>query len=252
MFIDAVRFEGTTDFPDSLRQELISGLLQKRFMASEDWRREVENTVRSAWQDQGFFTVTVDPEFQLLSGDEKQQHYSAFIRIDEGLQYRLGELHIINSNPKDNLAPFPPEILREQVPLQRGDLFSVEKIRQGLEALARLYGTRGYIDSTSNLVSDVDQERRVVSLTIEVDAGVQFKLKNLEITGANPGMESQLRSFLKSGEALDTGALREFVKNNAEKLPPDVWRRRFLFLREPTAGTVDLKIDLRPCLTSEN
>jgi len=250
--IDSLAFDGPVHVPDSLRQELISTLEQKRFFEPEDWRREVEYIVSSSWEDKGYITMTVEPNFQFIGGDETQQHYSVSIRVDEGPEFRMGEINISYSKPEQATMSFSLEMLRAQVPLQRGDLFSTEKVRQGLMAMKRLFGTRGYVDFTATPQTDVDHAHQIVNLALEVDPGVQYKLRKLEIVGTNPAVENQLRSVLKPGDAPDAEALVDFVRQNAPGLPPEVRQRRLLFERLPESGSVDVHIDLRPCPAPED
>jgi outer membrane protein assembly factor BamA len=251
VFIDSVEFEGPTHLPASARQELVSRLQQQEIFAGEDLSGEVESSVRGAWQDQGYFQVQVQALPQFVRGDEKQQHYSVSVWVDEGIQYRMGNLRVVNANPDDKTTVFPPETLRQQIPVQRGDLFSSAKIWQGLEALRKLYGTKGYIDFTSTTVTQVDPERQVVNLTLEFDQQRQYGLGTVEVIGGDPTTEAFLKSVLKSGEVFDSEKLDDLLRKNKGRLPADVQERRMEFRRDVKTGSVNLRFDLRPCPNTE-
>jgi outer membrane protein assembly factor BamA len=141
--IDAVNFDGPIHLPNSIREQLITELKQREFDGDYDWLGEIQEVpVRGAWQDQGYFRVNSTAQARIISSDSTIQHVSVIVHVDEGLQYRLGDVSFREGDPDDPL-PFPAEELRKLVPLREGDLFNVEKIREGLEALKKLYDSNG-------------------------------------------------------------------------------------------------------------
>ena len=136
--------------------------------------------------------------------------------------------------------------------MKRGEVFSTSKIREGLEALKNLYGSKGYIDFTANPLTDIDQEDRLVNLTIQLDQEAQYRVRSVEVTGADPSIENQLRSMLRVGEPFDALQLNAFFKENSERLPPELMQRRLDFRRDAKTGSVDLRFDLRSCPATEN
>jgi surface antigen-like variable number repeat protein len=276
VFIETVDFDGLIHLPDSARQKLIAELKAKTFFADVDWLKEVEQDARWAWDDAGYLTAVAEVIPQLIGSDSTGQRVSVSIRTQEGEQFRLGDLRIVDvfteDRPSlrarkdsteeaeeirdDDAAPdvtsagFPVEELRELIPLKRGELFSVLKIREGLEALTRLYGSRGYIDFTAVPSMNIDQENRLVNLTLELNQQVQYRVRNVEVMGADPAIEEQLKSILKSGEPFDALKLSAFFKENSERLPPQALQRRSDVHRDTNTANVDLRFDLRPCPTT--
>jgi outer membrane protein assembly factor BamA len=52
-----------------------------------------------------------------------------------------------SADPDVPLA-FPPEQLRKMVPLRDGGIFDVSKLREGFDALKKLYDSSGWMDFT--------------------------------------------------------------------------------------------------------
>jgi len=276
--IERVNFVAYTGMPESSVQQLTSEIQRKEFYADRDWRVDVEDTVRGAWQDQGYFTATVEVIPEFILADTKGQRFSLTIRVQEGEQFRLGDLQIVNGGSEDrptlrvrvddtlkevetrdaNTNPaatdtvFPAEELRQAIPLKSGEVFSTRRIREGLEALKKLYGSKGYIDFTAAPQTDVDSEHQLINLRIELDLQAQYRVGAVEVTGADPKIENELKSILVPGEPFDTEKLRGFFKENAVRLPPDALQRRIDLRRDEKMATVDLVIDLRPCPTVDD
>lgn len=98
--------------------------------------------------------------------------------MDEGEQYRLKEISF-----KDERA-FSEEELRRQFQIVDGDIFDVEKIRQGLDKMRKLYANCGYINFSPVPDTAAGDQAATVSLTIDIDEGMQFRIGSLILDGA--------------------------------------------------------------------
>ncbi len=145
--IDAVEFQGSPHLAPLALRQLIKSLEQREFDGDSDWISELKETVRGAWQEQGYFKAEVKAEVQLVSEDATCARVSVTVRVEEGLQFRLGDIRFHPADPRETLL-FPPDELRKLIPLREGQLFNAAKIRDGLDALRRMYGAKGYIDFT--------------------------------------------------------------------------------------------------------
>ena len=299
VFIDEVNFDGAYRFSDSARRELVSDLKKREFFASTEWQDEAAEIAWRAWQDEGYFTAQIQASSRLLWYDAAQQHYALTIKVNEGAQYRLGNLRIVSNTrvswedleqpmlpesaeigdetaksrqdpepptlrkvqrtegetaEEDDLdqdlqladTVFPEEELRQLVHLQSGDLFRVGIIRDALEAMKDLYGTKGYIDFTAAPLTNVDQGHQIINLTLELNEQPQYRLGTVDVVGADPAMEGRIRSVLKAGEVFNGAGIRELLRKEAGL--PNGWEARRLDLNRVLATqTVDLRLDLRPC-----
>jgi outer membrane protein assembly factor BamA len=117
---------------------------------------------------------------------------------------------------------FSSEELRKRIPMHEGDVFNVQKIREALDGLRKLYVSHGYIDSVVSPIADIDGEHQRISLTMEIDQGKQYRLGKVEVFGPNPQMQDLLKSTLKPGEIYNDQVLQNFLKEHKSSLPPDV------------------------------
>lgn len=70
----------------------------------------------------------------------------------------------------------------------------MEKIRQGLDQMPKLYANHGYINFTPVPGTTADGQSGTVSLAIDIDEGMQFRSGRLILPGAEvrPGAGAQL------------------------------------------------------------
>ena len=248
IIIDDLKFEGAIHLPQEILSRLIAEIKNTEFEGGSRWLSEMaEVPVTSAWQNQGYFTVQVTSESQVLSRDSASQHVSVTVHVKEGPQYRLGEITFRFAQDQSGVpAEFPREELRQQIPLREGDLFNVEKIREGLDALRLLYGSKGYIDFTSEPITRVD-DAQTISVTIVLSEEKQYRVGSIEILGLDPSLESRLRSLIRPGDIMNFGLIEKFYKENRSALPPGASTKDDEFPRDVRTATVALRFDFRSC-----
>jgi len=101
-------------------------------------------------------------------------------------------------------------VLRSLIPLQRGEPFSTERVRAGLENIGRAYGRE----------AEVDGARGTVDLTVRIDQQVQYRVGSIEFLGViGATREKLMESVQKPGEIFDVSRLNEFFKANQPILP---------------------------------
>jgi len=146
-----------------------------------------------------------------------------------------------------------PEVLRDLIPLQRGKLFSVEKVRSGLQNLALAYGREGYVDMTPEPDTEVHEDRKTVDLVVKIDQQAQYRVGSIEFLGVNAvTREKLIESLPKPGEVFDRTRLQEFFKVNRTILPSDVSRDDVNVRRDPRSKTVAILFDFRTCPLHSN
>ena len=171
---------------------------------SEDSER-----VRDAYQQKGYFKALVgDPKTQVRDTHgvdwpffwrgKKGKAVDITMPIEEGDRYRLGTITF-----KNNKAITSQKALRSLFPIKDGDLFNIEMIRKGLENLRKGYGELGYINFTSVPDTHIDDEKKLVSLEIDVDEGKQFYVRRIEFTGNTTTRDKVIRREL----AVEEGGL---------------------------------------------
>lgn len=245
--IDDVKFDGPTRMPDALREPVVAELKLRTFKSDSDWLEEIQSvSILGTWQDLGFFKVLPTARAQTASTDRTVRHVLLTVHVDEGLQYKLGDVQFRSSDPAVPLV-FSSEELRKLIQMREGDLFSVAKIREALDGMKEFYGSHGYIDFVVSAITYIDNERGRVSLMMELDQQKQFRLGKIEVFGLDPRAENLLSSTLKLGDTVNIQLIRNFRTDNKSSLPADVSLEDTEFQRNVRAGTVDLRFNFQAC-----
>jgi len=195
--IAEVGFSGALQMPVADRDQIEASLKQRAYNGSLDGVvGEAEERVRAAWQDRGYFKVLVSANARILTSSPVNQRIALSFRVDEGLQYRLGQIQFVNNKAISDVGA-----LRALFPITDGDVFSREEIAQGLENLRKAYGEIGYINFTCVPETRFDQER-LIYLEIDMDEGKQFRVGNISFPGLDETAQREvLRDFpLRPGQ----------------------------------------------------
>ena len=121
-----VPIEDQNQLSDSLKQQALSGDV-------DDVASGIEEKVRSAWQNLGYFNVQTRADVRVLSSSPVSQRIAVSVRVDEGRQYRLEKITF-----KGNKEISNPQALRSLFRL-KGDVFARDAVSQGLETLRFAY-----------------------------------------------------------------------------------------------------------------
>jgi outer membrane translocation and assembly module TamA len=244
--IDSIELQEDVALTPEMRARLLDELKSKSFHASSaadtDWQGKVGQEIRTPLQDQGYFTVLVDVVSGLIRAEPHRLHYWVSVRTESGLQYRLGEVRF------ENALGFTDRALRPEIPLQKGELFDVSSVREGLKRIARLYNRRGYIDATIEAQFAIDSEAHQVDMTFMLDPGVQYRIGAVQVRGWSAAAEKLLRSKFEFGQVFDGTALGEFFAENKTLLPRGATAENGVTItRDVQNGTVGIVFEHRVC-----
>ena len=77
--------------------------------------------------------------------------------------------------------------------MQPGDVFSTEKLRNGLKNLTKVYSQFGYIDYVAEPQIDIVPNSNKIDLTLNVDEGKQFFVRRIDFTGNTTTRDKVIR-----------------------------------------------------------
>jgi outer membrane protein assembly factor BamA len=200
-----VRFEGATKLSLTEQNEFLSMLMDRDKNADVE---EMTAKVREAWQDRGFFKVDVNAETRELSSDDQTKDVAVTFHIHEGEEYRLGGIDFLHG------AQFTSAQLRLLMPIADGEIFDRSKVAKGLEALRGTYAGAGFINFTSVPETEVNQQKRLVFLRVDLDEGKQYRISGIEIRGPDQErMRRLLRQYkVETGEVFNSVQFNEFAR----------------------------------------
>jgi outer membrane protein insertion porin family len=235
------------------RSIFLEGVFAKTFDASK--LEEDAERVREALQTYGYFKAVVDdPKTQLR--DTSSKVHVPFIQkgqgkvmditvpIEEGDKYKLKAITF-----KGNKAILNTTLLRSVFPIKDGETFNKQLIGKGLDNLRKAYGELGYIDFSPVPTTDIDDEKKEITLNVEVEEGKPYFVRRIEFQGNTTTRDRVIRRELlvQEGQVFnsrlwDISVLRLNQLNYFDPLKPEEDTERKLNTQD---GTVDLTVKVR-------
>ena len=244
--IDSVEFQGTPHLSTQALEQLVISLKSRQLGARPDWISDEETVVRNAWQEQGYFRALVEVVPHLLRAELDRQYFVLTIRVEDGPQYRMAGIRF-----RENGA-LPSDQLRRLMPLQEGDLFNVAKIRDGIEAIRRLYVSLGFIDATFEPDLEINEQSSTILLSLTLDEQKRYSIGTVEVLGPDPITKERIKAEFPLGQIFN-GLVDRIFKKYRSVLPPDASPENDVeVLRDSKNGLVTLRFDFRTCLQSPN
>jgi outer membrane protein insertion porin family len=210
--------------------------------------------VRQAYRDKGYAAAAVEqPKTQIR--DEGGLNWFTFrpntgkridisMTIEEGGRYRLGTITFTGNKQLTNTRA-----LRSTFPIKDGDWFSATEIAKGLDNLKKAYGGLGYINFGAIPTPVYDEQKKTVSLKIDIDEGKQFYVSRIEFTGNTITRDRVIRRELLLDEgSIYNSQLWEYSLlrlNQLEYFDPLKVEQDSEAHQDPDNGTVELLLKVK-------
>jgi outer membrane protein insertion porin family len=222
---------------------------------------DLEIGVRGLYQNNGYFKVLVkDPTLKIVDEDrggipgpwpvvgaKHGKSTNITIAIEEGEQYRMGTVKFRSADPEQGLV-FKPDALGRVFPLKEGDIFSADKVRKALETYKKLYGDYGYINFVATPLTEVNDPKRLVDITMEFNQGKPFYVRRIEFSGNTTTRDKVIRRQLLIDEGQvfnnrywELSLLRLNQLNYFDPIKPENAELK----KNEKAGTVDIKLKVK-------
>jgi outer membrane protein insertion porin family len=144
--------------------------------------------VRQAYRDKGYYNAAVEePKTQIRDQGglnwftfrpNKGKRIDILMPVEEGARYRLGTITFTGNKAVKN-----EKALRGTFAVKDGEWFNATMIGKGLENLKKAYGQLGYINFGAIPKPVFDDDKKTVSLEIDIDEGKPFYVSRIEFQG---------------------------------------------------------------------
>jgi outer membrane protein insertion porin family len=217
-----------------------------------------EEHIRQAYLDHGYFKAqALEPSIQVVRRGGQGWRLPIFhmnlpgiyaditIPIEEGRQYHLRNITFQGVK----LFRTPEGLMQPLFKMGKGDVFSADKLRKGLEEMRKLYGNFGFIDFVPEPNFDFIPETDQVDLTITADEGKQFFIRRIDFSGNTTTRDKVIR--------------RELLLDEGDHFSQYLWEASILRLnqlgyfeilkkedaatinRNPNSNTVDITLKVK-------
>lgn len=192
-------------------------------LRSEDLKEDVE-TIRNIYYNRGYIQVQVnDPiveerpltfythEFMGQTETYTTSNEVAIrIHIQEGDQFQIGSVAT-----KGNTTITDNELLKE-IQLKRGDIFSREILKQDVARIMDRYDSIARPFANVVPLFNIDQEKKTVALSFEIEEGGEVRIGRIDITGNSKSRDKVIRREMR----LDEGDLysKKALKRSYERI----------------------------------
>jgi len=217
--------------------------------------------IHGIYQDHGYFKVNVSDPIVTITDDNRSgipgpwpvfgsknsKRADITITVEEGEQFRMGKLNFKSADLDQGLV-FKQELLARAFPLKEGDIFGADKIRKAIDNYKKLYGEYGYIDFVATPLTEINNDKKTVDLTMEFDQQKQFFVRRIEFSGNTTTRDKVIRReiLLDEGQVFNNrlwelSLLRLNQLNYFDTIKPENAELK----RNVKAGTVDIRLKLK-------
>lgn len=188
----------------------------------EDKFAEDAEKLGEYYRDRGYAGAQIgSPQIETLevTADGKTRWIRLRVPVEEGPQFRVGELKVSNA------TALRAEGLRPFFELREGDIYSLKKLRKGFERLKELYGAFGYyqwtpdpelkprgIDETTGKL--LPGQPPIMDIDVKMNEGKQFFVNRITFVGNHTTRDPVIRRELRvaEGAVFNSEALKESVR----------------------------------------
>jgi outer membrane protein insertion porin family len=223
---------------------------------------DLEVGVRGLYQDNGYFKVIVKdpilenidtPSYKLgvpipFTAKGVGKAVNITIPIEEGDRFHMGTLKIVSADP-DKALSLKVEALKTIFPLKQGDVFATDKLRKALENYKNAYGEYGFIDFTAEPGMDIDDEKKIINLTLKFNEEKQYYVRRIDFSGNTTTRDKVIRRQLLIDEgqlfnkrAWELSILRLNQLDYFDRIEAD---KAAELKRNTKEGTVDINLKVK-------
>ena len=148
--------------------------------------------LRSYYQDRGYIRFEIDSTQVSISPDKRD--IFIVINVREGEQYTLSEIEL------EGEVDIPTEQLQALINVQPGDTFARKDIVNISNAISDRLGEDGYAFADVNVVPDINDETKQVSLKFVYEPGKRVYVRRITFAGQYKTRDEVLRRELRQFE----------------------------------------------------
>ena len=230
--------------------------LENLFSQTFDANKLEEDTerVRQAYRDKGYYTAAIEePKTQIRDQGglnwftfrpNKGKRIDILMPVEEGARYRLGTITFTGNKAFRN-----ERALRSTFAVRDGDWFNATLVGKGLENLKKAYGQAGYINFGAIPKPVFDEQKKTVSLTVDIDEGKPFYVSRIEFQGNTITRDKVIRRelMLEEGQVYNSHLWEYSLLrlNQLEYFEPLKVEQDSEAHQDAEAGTVDLLLKVK-------
>lgn len=177
----------------------------------------VKSAILPVYLKHGFLKATfAEPQAKVVQEDQDETQVVVDLPSTPGLQYK------VSGFTWEGNSAFPADKLQALIHLQPAQTANAVQLQTDLDAVQKLYGTRGFMAASIKPEPVFDDATRSVAYKLHVHEGDLFHMGDLEINGLDVKTADRLREAwnLKPSDAYDSSYPKRFIEQAWKLLPP--------------------------------
>lgn len=213
------------EFPGAGPAELPALEAAAKSLAGQDFQRtalraDADKKLLPVYLERGYLkAVFLDAQPKVVEDNPQETIVDVEFPVIPGRQYKLSGLVL------SGYKVFPVEKLRELIHLQPDQPANAVEVEKDIEALKRLYGTRGYMAAQIKPDPETNDNDSTVKYVFQFDEGGVYKMGDLEVRGLDSKATAVVAAAwkLREGDTYDSGYPKRFVDSANNLLGSDQW-----------------------------
>ena len=195
--------------------ELSTGNLMSFYTKDDQYSKQKLSAdlerLRSFYLDRGYINSQIESTQVAMTPDKKEMYLT--VNLKEGDVYKVSEAKVTGK------LIIRPEEITPLVAIGPGDTFSRRLATETQKAISDRLGDEGYIFANVNMVPEINEENKTVSMTFFVDPGKQVYVRRVTFRGNTRTRDEVLRREMRQMEAAWASSTKiERSKTRLERL----------------------------------
>ncbi len=178
-------------------------------------RIQADKDLLPVYLERGFLTAAIsDVQPKVVENSPQHTQVDITFTVDPGRQYKVTEIEWSGNKV------FPTQKLSGLVHQPVGQVANALQLNQDLEAIKKLYGTRGYMAASVKAAAEMNDAQLTVKYLVEIKEGDVYKMGDLDIRGLDKRDTSRLVTAWKllGGDIYDSSYPQRFLQQSAQDL----------------------------------
>jgi outer membrane protein assembly factor BamA len=178
-------------------------------------RKQEDKNFLPIYLQRGYLKATFgDAQAKVVEGSPRETAVDVTFPVDSGRQYKLAAIEIIG------YKSFSAESLRALMRAQLGEPANAVQLDSDVEAMKKLYGTRGYMAASIQPDPEMDDANSTVIYRLRIQEGEVYSMGDLDIRGLDPRMAARLEEDwrLRGGDPYDSSYPKQFLDREDKEI----------------------------------
>ncbi len=184
----------------------------------------------------GYLDMKLDSQQITMEADRRS--FSLTFSIHEGSQYRVSDVGL-----QGDLVP-DQQTLKDLITFEAGDTYSLNELRETIQALTDRVGDEGYAFATVTPLLKRNIDDHTVAVVFDIEKGQEVYIERIEISGNEKTEDAVVRRLLDQSEGARYSGTQVQHSKEALKRAAYVEDVRVSFPKASADGKVNMKVDL--------